>query len=132
MAAGTDVAEDLLTFFGGPSIVGVAALLTYARGVLDSSERTPARGWRTLGAGVLLCVWMLVFLALACTSVLRSWTSHGAVQPKLVLLSATWFVAIGLLVVCVVKARAVGQYLSESYHQGECPWLVRLIRRLLG
>jgi hypothetical protein len=125
-------AEDLLTFAGGPSILGVLTLLGYARGVLDSSERSPAKGWRTLGAGVLLCGWMLAFLALAGPTVWRSWFADGAVEPKLALLSATWLTAIGLLVGCLVKARAVAEYLADSYHQGDGPWLVRLIRRLLG
>jgi hypothetical protein len=128
----TDVAGDLLTFAGGPSILGVGALLGYARTVLKSDDRTPAKGWLTLGAGVLLCAWMALFLALACPTVWRSWFADGAVQPKLLLLSATWFAAIGLLGACLWKARAVGQYLSESYHQGEGFWLIRLIRRILG
>lgn len=131
MAASTDVAEDLLTFAGGPSILSVAVLLTYARGVLNSSDRVPGKGWLTLGAGVLLCGWMLLFLGLACPTVLRSWTSHGDVQPKLVLLSATWFAAIGLLVTAVAKAPSVARYLSDSYRQGEGPWLVRIMRRML-
>jgi hypothetical protein len=132
VASSTDVAGDLLTFAGGPSLLGVGVLLGYARGVLGNSERTPAKGWLTLGAGVLLGGWMLAFLLLACPTVWRSWSAGGAVQPKLVLLSATWFAAVGLLGVCLWKARAVGEYLSESYHQGEGPWLVRRIRRLTG
>lgn len=131
MAASTDVAADLLTFAGGPSILSVVVLLGYARSVLNSSDRTPAKGWLTLGAGVLLCGWMLLFLALACPTVLRSWSWHGDVQPKLVLLSATWFAAIGLLVTALAKAPSAARYLSESYHAGEGPWLVRVIRRVL-
>jgi hypothetical protein len=131
VAASTDVAADLLTFAGGPSILGVAALLGYARGVLTSSERTPGKGWLTLGAGLLLGGWMLAFLLLACPTVWRSWFAHGAVQPKLLLLSATWLAAIGLLGVCLWKARAVGEYLCDSYHQGEGPWLVLMLRRLI-
>ena len=75
---------------------------------------------------------MLAFLVLACPTVWRSWFADGAVQPKLVLLSATWFAAIGLLGLCLWKARAVGRYLSESYHRGEGPWPVRQLRRLIG
>jgi hypothetical protein len=132
MASTTDVAEDLLTFAGGPSILGVSVLLGYARGVLDSSERNPGKGWRTLGAGVLLCAWMLAFLVLACPTVWRSWFADGPVQPKLALLTASWFAAIGLLGVCLVKARSVAEYLAESYHQDEGPWPVRFVRRILG
>lgn len=132
MAASTDVAANLLTFAGGPSILGVAALLGYARGVLTSSDRTPGKGWLTLGAGLLLGGWMLAFLLLALPTVWRSWFASGSVQPNLLLLSATWFAAIGLLGVCLWKARAVGAYLAESYHSGEGPWPVRIIRRLLG
>jgi hypothetical protein len=75
---------------------------------------------------------MLAFLLLACPTVWRSWSADGAVQPRLLLLSATWFAAIGLLVVCLWKAQAVGRYLADSYHRGEGPWPVRIIRRLLG
>jgi hypothetical protein len=131
VAASTDVAADLLTFAGGPSIVSVAILLRYARCVLNGSDRTPAKGWLALGAGVLLCGWMLLFLGLACPTVWRSWFAGGSVEPKLVLLSAAWFAAIGLLAVCLWKARAVGRYLSESYHKGEGPWLLRMLRRLI-
>jgi hypothetical protein len=131
VATSTDVAGDLLTFAGGPSILGVGALLGYARGVLTGDERSPGRGWLTLGAGVLLCGWMLAFLALACPTVWRSWSAGGPVDPKLVLLSATWLAAIGLLAVCLLNARALARYLSESYRQGEGPWLVRMLRRLI-
>jgi len=124
--------EDLLTFAGGPSILGVGALLGYGRGVLKGSDRTPAKGWLTLGAGLLLCGWLLLFLALACPTVLRSWTASGEVQPKLVLLTATWLAAIGLLGTALAKAPAAGRYLSESYRAGEGPWLVRVMRRLVG
>ena len=50
----------------------------------------------------------------------------------LVLLSATWFAALGLLIAALAKAPAVARYLSESYRQDEGPWAVRMIRRLLG
>lgn len=71
-------------------------------------------------------------LALACPTVLRSWTAGGEVQPKLVLLTATWLAAIGLLGTALAKAPAAARYLSESYRTGEGLWLVRMMRRLLG
>jgi len=132
VAASTDFAGDLLKLAGGPSILGIGALLGYARGVLKADDRTPGKGWLTLGAGLLLCGWLLVFLALACPTVLRSWQADGDLQPVLVLLTATWFVAVGLLVAALWQARAVARYLSESYRQDEGPWLVRQLRRLIG
>jgi hypothetical protein len=131
VAASTDVAESLLKLAGGPSILGVGALLGYARGVLKSNERTPGKGWLTLGAGVLVCGWTIVFLALAGPTMLRSWKAPGDVQPVLVLLTATWFAAVGLLMAALTRAPAVARYLAESYHAGEGPWLVRMLRRLI-
>jgi hypothetical protein len=103
MVSNTDTATELMTLAGGPSILGVGALLTYARGVLKSDERTPLKGWLTLGAGIGLCVWLLIFLVLAAPTVLRSWFADGDPQAPLVFLSSTWFAAVCLLVAAVIK-----------------------------
>jgi len=131
MASNTDTATQLLILAGGPSILGVGALLKYARGVLNSNERAPVKGWPTLGAGIVLSFWLLMFLGLAAPTVFGSWSADGDPQASLILLSATWFAAIALLVSAVIKGPEVARYLSEAYRQGEGPWLVSIIRRMI-
>lgn len=131
MASNTDTATQLMTLAGGPSILGVGALLKYAGGVLRSEEREPRKGWLTLGAGIGLCVWLLIFLVLAAPTVFRSWSADGNLQASLVLLSATWFAAVCLLVAAVIKGPELARYLSEAYRHGEGPWLVKIIRRMI-
>jgi hypothetical protein len=131
MTSNTDTASQLLTLAGGPSILGVGALLAYARGVLKSNERVPVKGWLTMGAGIALTLWLLMFLGLAAPTVFGSWSAEGDPQASLILLSATWFAAIALLVSAVIKGPGVARYLSEAYRQGEGPWLVSVIRRMI-
>ncbi len=131
MASPNDTAKALLTLAGGPSILGVGALLGYARNVLASNERHSGKGWRTLGAGLLLVGWLVVFVGWAAPTVLRSWFADGSPEVPLVLLSATWVAAIGLLIAAILKAPEVARYVSESYRVGEGPAAVRLLRRLI-
>lgn len=131
MAAMVDTAKDLMTFAGGPSMIGTAGLLAYARKVLDSSERDPSKGWLALGAGVALMAWMAVFLTWAAPTVLRSWRADGDANVTLVLLSVTWLAA-GVLVVLLLRgAPSAARYLTEAYREGEGPWLVRVLRRVV-
>ena len=81
MAASTDVAESLIKLAAGPSILGVTALLGYAYVILKDDQRSAGKGWLTLGAGLLVCGWMLVFLVLACPTVLRSWSRAARCTP---------------------------------------------------
>jgi hypothetical protein len=132
MPSDTDTATQLMTLVGGPPIVGVGALLTYARGVLKSNARVPAKGWRTMGAGIALCAWLLLFIGLAAPTVFRSWPVEGDPQSSLILLSATWVAALVLLVTVISKGPEVARYLSEAYRQGEGPWLVLVMRRMIS
>lgn len=121
-----------MTFAGGPSLVGTAALLGYAKRVFEANERTPSKGWTALAAGSVLALWMLVFVGWSAPTVLRSWTAHGVPEVSLVLLSATWVAAIGLVGLLLVRSRAAARYLTEAYRGSEGPWLVRVFRRVLA
>jgi hypothetical protein len=83
-------------------------------------------------AGLLLLIWLALFVILAMPTVLASWTARGNVQPTLVLLSATWLIAIGLTVVAILRAKIVAQYLVDSYPPEADPWLVRRFRSWLA
>lgn len=131
MASSSDTATQLMTFVAGPSILGLAAVVSYVRKALGSSERDPTKGWLSLGAGVLLVSWLCVFLTWAAPTMLRSWSAGGDPKVPLVLLSASWFVAVGMLVTAVLNAPQLARYLSESYRTDEGPWPVRAIRWLL-
>jgi hypothetical protein len=115
---------------GGPAVVGVAALVGYARGVLSGSARNPSAGWITFGIGAVLTAWFVVFLLLSTGGVIHSWKADGEVEPAYVALTASWMVGIGLLTVTVFNARRAARYLSESYRTGEGPQPVRLLRWL--
>lgn len=126
-----DTAKELMTFAGGPSIVGTAVLLGYVRKILSSVERSPTKGWLALTGGVALTVWMAIFLVWALPTVLRSWGADGDANVQLVLLSVTWFAAAALVVLLVARAPLAARYLTEAYRQGEGPCLVRRLRQLL-
>lgn len=130
MTTPTETAKDLIALAGGPSIVGVGALLAYATGTLSSAERIPRKGWLTLGAGLVLALWLVLFGVLAAPTVLDSWTARGPLEPTLVLLSATWLVAAGLFVVLMLNVRVAVRYLDESYRADERPRLLRVLRRM--
>jgi hypothetical protein len=132
MASTTDTATQLMTFVGGAFILAVgAALLDYARGVLKSDEREPGKGWRTMVAGIALCVLLLIFLWLASPTVLGSWHLHGKPQATLVLLSAAWLVALCLLLGVIINGRKVARYISEAYPSDEGPFPVKIMRQVL-
>ena len=69
MSTRVETAKDLLTFAGGPSLLGTAALLAYLGKVLASSDRKPQKAWTALGAGVLLVAWLAVFVVWAAPTV---------------------------------------------------------------
>lgn len=123
-------ATTMAALLGGPAVLGVAALLGYARGVLSASTRDPGAGWLTFGVGALLVVWFAVFLMLSTGGVIHSWTASGDVEPEYVALTAAWLVGLGLLGVTLWNARRAARYLSESYRTGEWPPPVRLLRWL--
>lgn len=127
-----ETAKDLIAFAGGPSIVGVGAVLAYLARTLSDRKRDARKGWLALGAGFLLLVWLVLFVILAASTVLASWMARGNVEPTLVLLSATWLVAFGLMFILIRNAKVVAQYLVDSYPPDKDPWLVRLFRRRLG
>lgn len=120
----------MAALLGGPAVLGVAALLGYARGVLSASTRDPVAGWLTFGVGALLVVWFVVFLLLSTGGVIHSWRASGDVEPEYVALTAAWLLGLGLLGVTVWNARRAARYLSESYRTGEWPLPVRLLRWL--
>jgi len=132
MASSTDTAKDLLKLAGGPAIVGVGALLGYTRAVLADDERNSTKGWIALGAGVLLVAWLMIFIVWSLPTVWRSLFADGDPQVRLVLLAATWLVALGLAVAAIARAPAMARYVCESYRAGEGPWPVRFLRRVLG
>jgi hypothetical protein len=123
-------ATTMAALLGGPAVLGVVALLGYARGVLSGSTRDPRAGWLTCGVGALLLVWFVVFLLLSTGGVIHSWRASGEVEPEYVALTAAWLVGIGLLGVTAWNARRAARYLSESYRAGEWPPPVRLVRWL--
>lgn len=125
-------AKDLLQFAAGPSIVGVGALLAYATNVYNDDKRVPAKGWLALGAGVVLFVWIVLFIGLAIPTLWRSWTGTGTVEPILVLLNATATVAICLGVVIIWHTPKALDYLRKSYDPESLPRLLRSRRRPSG
>lgn len=131
MSTRVETAKDLLTFAGGPSLLGTAALLAYLGKVLASSDRKPQKAWTALGAGVLLVAWLAVFVVWAAPTVTSTWTADGPADVTLVLLSATWFIAIALVALLLYRSPDLGRCLTESYRAGEGPWLVRWLRRNL-
>ena len=58
-------------------------------------------------------------------------TADGPADVTLVLLSATWFIAIALVALLLYRSPDLGRCLTESYRAGEGPWLVRWLRRNL-
>lgn len=123
-------AGAMSALLGGPAVVGVAVLFGYARGVLSKAARDPHAGWLTFGAGTVLVSWFTVFLLLSTSDVIHSWGVHGKTEPAFVLLTASWLVGIGLLLVTVWNARRAARYLSECYRTGDWPLPVRVLRFL--
>jgi hypothetical protein len=123
-------AGTMSALLGGPGILGVVVLLGYARGVLSRPSRDPRAGWLTFGAGAILVAWFMVFLLLSTSDVIHTWGVDGDNEPEFVLLTATWFVGIGLLLTTLWNARRAARYLSECYRTGEWPPHVRLLRWL--
>lgn len=123
-------ATAMAALLGGPAVLGVAALLGYARGVLSAPTRDPVAGWRVFGVGVVLVAWFVVFLLLSTGGVVGHWAAGGTVAPEYVALTTAWVVGIGLLGVTLWNARRAARYLSESYRAGEWPRPVRLLRWL--
>lgn len=132
MTSSSDSAKDLLTLAGGPSILGVTALLGYLRGVLSDSRRIPRKGWTSLGAGLVLLAWLSVFLVWASPTVWQSWFAQGDPKIHLFLLSATWVLAGGLVMLAVRKGRDVLTYISESYHSTDDFLALRMVRRVVA
>jgi hypothetical protein len=132
MANSVETAKDLMTVVAGPSLLGTAALLTYAKKVFDAPERKPAKGWLAVLAGLALCAWMTVFVVWAAPTVVRSWTSDGEANATLALLSATWLVALGFILVLLVRFPTAARYLAEAYRTDQGPLPVRLLRRMFS
>lgn len=127
-----DVAGDLITLAGGPSIFGVAALLAYLASTLAKPERDPRRAAYLLGGGLLLTGWLVMFIVVAAPTVFASWKATETVSPTYVLLSATWLITIILTAVLVGHARAVLTYLTDCYPKANGPRFVELVRRLVA
>jgi hypothetical protein len=125
MASSIDTAKDLLTFVGGPSALGTAALLAYTKKIFEGRDRRPGPGWTALVAGLALIVWMIVFVVWAAPTVFRSWAADGSPDVTLVLLSVTWFLAVSLVGLMLLRSPVAGRYLIEAYREGDGPWLVR-------
>lgn len=131
MSTSVETAKDLLTFAGGPSMLGTVALLAYTRKVFEGSERRAAAGWTALGAGLLLVVWLVVFILWAAPTVFGSWRSDGPADVTLVMLSVTWSIAIGFVSLLLFRSPVAARFLTEAYRSGEGPWLVRMLRKVL-
>lgn len=132
MSTDIDTAKDLLQLAGGPSVLGVGALLTYTSATFTDSKRIASKGWLALGAGLALLCWLVLFLVLSAPTVLASLIARGSVEPVLVLLTAAWLISAGLVLVVLWKAPVAFRYLIESYPPDETPWMLRSIRRWLG
>lgn len=131
MSNTVELAKDLMALAAGPAILGVSALFVYARSALDAPQRIPAKGWLTVGAGLVIVAWNLLFLLLSAPTVLQSWAARGSVSPVLVLLSATWIVSMGLVIVALLNGRRAVRYLLDSYPPASRPGFLRLLARML-
>lgn len=128
--ATTDTAATLMTFVGGPSLVGIAAMTKFSGDILDDPARVPRKGWLALGAEVMVVLWMALFVALAAPTMVRSWMADGPVEPTLVLLSATAVVAIAVLGMCASRISPTLHYVDESYRADDHGWAIDLVREL--
>jgi hypothetical protein len=126
----TDTAASLMTFVGGPSLVGIAAMTKFSGEVLNDLARVPRKGWLALGAEVVVVLWMVLFVAVAAPTMVRSWTADGPVEPTLVLLSATGFVAIAVLGMSASRIGPTLRYVDESYRTDDHGWGIDLVRKL--
>ena len=131
MASNVDTATELMTLAGGPSTLGTAAIYAWTQATLRNTNRDPARGWTALGASLLLAGWLIVFVVLAIPTVVASWDNSGDPNPTLILLSATWLVALPLIVIAAKLTLSAVRYLDEAYRVDEGPWLIRQLRRVL-
>lgn len=126
-AAGPDVA-GLLSLGSGPALLGVTTLLAYARTVLRSPERAPARAWSMLGAGALVVGWLLGVLVVTAGPTWAVVTGGLPADPPGLLLIASWLVAAGVVVAVLAHVPAGARYLADAYRPGTGPWLVRRLR----
>lgn len=69
-----------MTFVGGPSLLGIAAMTKFSGEVLNDRARVPRKGWLALGAELVVALWMVLFVVLSAPTMLRSWTTDGAVD----------------------------------------------------
>ncbi len=128
--AATDTATSLMTFVGGPSLIGIAAMTKFSGDVLNDSARVPRKGWLALGAEVIVVLWMALFVALSAPTMLRSWTADGPVEPTLVLLTATAVVAVAVLGMSASRITRTLGYIDESYRADAQGWAIESLRRL--
>jgi hypothetical protein len=128
--AATDTATNLMTFVAGPSLLGIATMMKFSGEVLKDRARVPRTGWLALGAEVVVALWTALFVVLAAPTMLRSWTADGAVEPTLVLLTATALVAIGVLAVSASRVMPTLRYVDDSHRPDDHGWAIDLIRRL--
>ena len=128
--AATDTATSLMTFVGGPSLLGIAAMTKFSGKVLNDPARVPRNGWLALGAEVSVVLWMVLFLGLSAPTMLRSWTADGAVEPTLVLLNATALVAIAVLGMSASRVMPTLRYVDDSYRTDDNGWAITFVRRL--
>ena len=119
-----------MTFVGGPSLLGIAGMTKFSSDVLKDRSRAPRKGWLAVGAEVLVVLWMALFVALSATTMVRSWTADGAVEPTLVLLTATAVVAIAVLVMSASRVAPTLRYIDESYRADDHGSAIDLVRRL--
>lgn len=127
--AATETATSLITFVGGPSLIGIAAMTKFSGDVLNDPARVPRKGWLALGAEVVVVLWMTLFVSLSLPIMVRSWTGDGPVEPTLVLLNATAIVAIGVFCMSVARIPPTFRYLDESYRADDQGAAIDLIRR---
>lgn len=128
--AATDTATSLMTFVGGPSLLGIAAMTKFSGDVLTDPTRVPRKGWLALGAEVLVVLWMVLFVGLSAPTMLRSWTADGSVEPTLVLLTATALVAVAVVGMSASRVMPTLRYVDESYRTEDDGWAITLVRRL--
>jgi hypothetical protein len=128
--AATDTATSLMTFVGGPSLVGIAAMTKFSSDVLNDRARQARKGWLALGAEAAVVLWMSLFVALSVPTIVRSWTADGSVEPTLVLLNATAVVAIAVFGLSVSRLPPTLEYLDESYRADDHRWTIEFVRSL--
>jgi hypothetical protein len=129
VSAATDTATALMTFVGGPALIGIAAMTKFSGDVLRDDSRAPRQGWLALGAELMVAVWMVIFLILAAPTVYESWTTDGRLEPTLVLLSATAAASVGVLGFATSRVAPTVRLIDESYRADASGTSIKLIRR---